>query len=52
MYNLRDMITNDGNPSGVVLPSDAYGIVVTTIIDNGSQEGSYWQFKNFRQLRI
>ena len=26
-YNLRDIITNDGNPSGVVLPDNAYGIV-------------------------
>ena len=24
-YNLRDIITNDGNPSGVVLPEGAYG---------------------------
>jgi len=28
VYNLRDIITNDGNPSGVVLPDDAYGIFV------------------------
>ena len=27
IYNLRDIITNDGNPSGVDLPEDAYGIV-------------------------
>ena len=26
-YNLRDITTNDGNPSGVVLPENAYGIV-------------------------
>jgi len=26
IYNLRDIITNDGNASGVVLPDDAYGI--------------------------
>jgi len=25
-YNLRDITTNDGNASGVVLPDDAYGI--------------------------
>ena len=30
VYNLRDILTNDGNPSGVVLPSDAYGIVIAT----------------------
>jgi len=28
VYNLRDILTNDGNPSGVVLPEDAYGIIV------------------------
>jgi len=28
VYNLRDIITNDGNPSGVVLPENAYGIFV------------------------
>ena len=32
-YNLRDIVTNDGNPSGVVLPSDAYGIFVATYVD-------------------
>ena len=28
VYNLRDIVTNDGNPSGVVLPSDAYGVFI------------------------
>jgi len=28
IYNMRDIQTNDGNPSGVVLPDDAYGAVV------------------------
>jgi len=28
VYNMRDIQTNDGNPSGVVLPDDAYGYVV------------------------
>ena len=32
-YNLRDITTNDGNPSGVVLPPDAYGIFVATYLD-------------------
>ena len=31
-YNLRDIQTNDGNPSGVVLPSDAYGISLLILI--------------------
>ncbi len=31
-YNMRDIQTNDGNPSGVVLPQDAYGIVVISAL--------------------
>ena len=31
-YNLRDILTNDGNPSGVVLPANAYGMVVITSV--------------------
>ncbi len=34
VYNLRDIQTNDGNPSGVVLPVGAYGIFVATYIDD------------------
>jgi len=34
VYNMRDIQTNDGNPSGVVLPDDAYGMVVITSIRN------------------
>ena len=36
-YNLRNILTNDGNPSGVVLPDNAYGIVIVGVInpDNG-----------------
>ncbi len=30
VYNMRDIQTNDGNPSGVVLPENAYGIVAIT----------------------
>ena len=32
VYDLRNILTNDGNPSGVVLPDDAYGI-----LENGLQ---------------
>ena len=32
-YNLRNIQTNDGNPSGVVLPEGAYGIVAVTMFD-------------------
>lgn len=31
-YNLRDIATNDGNDSGVVLPDDAYGIFVAVVV--------------------
>ena len=31
IYNIRDIQTNDGNPSGVVLPDGAYGIIVATL---------------------
>jgi len=49
-YNLREILSNDGNPSGVVLPEDAYGIIFITgetsdeiisnfrIIDNSGYE--------------
>jgi len=32
VYNMRDIQTNDGNSSGVVLPDGAYGIVVVTMV--------------------
>lgn len=31
IYNMRDIQTNDGNPSGVNLPEGAYGIVAVTM---------------------
>jgi len=34
VYNMRDIQTNDGNPSGVVLPDNAYGFVVITETEN------------------
>lgn len=33
-YDMKDILTNDGNPSGVVLPDNAYGIVVVTVFRN------------------
>lgn len=36
-YNMRDILTNDGNPSGVVLPDNAYGVVVISS-DEGDNE--------------
>jgi len=32
VYNMRDIQTNNSNPSGVVLPEDAYGSVVITYV--------------------
>ena len=32
-YDLRNILTNDTNPSGVVLPGNAYGIVVISAVD-------------------
>jgi len=36
VYNLRDIQTNNGNPSGLVLPANAYGIVVITVVDSSN----------------
>ncbi len=36
VYNMRDIQTNNTNPSGVVLPADSYGIVVISLIDPSS----------------
>ena len=36
-YDLRNILTNDGNPAGVVLPEDAYGIItVSSVNDEGA----------------
>ena len=32
VYNMSDILRNDGNPSGVLLPADAYGMVVFTVV--------------------
>jgi len=37
MYNLRDIQTNNGNDSGVVLPGGAYGFVVITVVQGIGQ---------------
>lgn len=31
VYNIRNILTNDGDPSGVQLPDNSYGIVVITL---------------------
>jgi len=33
IYNMRDIQTNNGSPSGVVLPDDSYGFVVISAVD-------------------
>ena len=32
VYNLRDILTNDGNPAGFVLPDNAYGAVIISSV--------------------
>lgn len=38
VYDLRNIITNDNNPSGIDLPDNAYGFVVVTVVDGPGQE--------------
>lgn len=41
IYNLRDIQTNDGNPSGVVLPDGSYGFVFAVAVNaDGTSNGS------------
>ena len=35
VYNMRDILSNDGNPTGVDLPDDAYGIVFASTLQPG-----------------
>ena len=37
-YNMRNIETNDGNPSGVVLPEGAYGIVAVVMVSIGGSD--------------
>jgi len=46
VYNMRNIESNDGNPTGVVLPNNAYGFVVVTT----AQEISGSLIGNFRVL--
>ncbi len=49
VYNMRDIQTNDGNPSGVVLPDNAYGIVViSTSVSPGGNLANNLIIGNFR----
>ena len=51
-YNLRDIQTNDGNPSGVVLPDGAYGIVFAVVVEfaGGGTDFQANIFGNFRVI--
>jgi len=52
IYNMRDILTNDGNPSGVVLPDDAYGFVVVSALNSSGDLDDELDFLigNFRIL--
>ena len=51
IYNMRDIQTNDGNPSGVSLPEGAYGIIAITSVRQ-QNTGLFFQagIGNFRIL--
>ena len=50
VYNMRDIQTNNGNPSGVVLPEGAYGFVAIIAVDptTGNFNGGINLVGNFR----
>ena len=50
IYNMRDIQTNDGNPSGVILPENAYGFIVVSVINSEGniQENLTFLIGNFR----
>ena len=50
VYNMREIITNNGNPSGVLLSDGDYGFVVITAFDDTTQfiEDEFTLFGNFR----
>jgi len=52
VYNMRDIQTNDGNPSGVVLPEGAYGFVVASFVEGVGQsiQASKILIGNFRVI--
>ncbi len=52
VYNMRDIQTNDGNPSGVVLPDGAYGIVAVTMfaVQGGVPSAFAGAFGNLRMI--
>ena len=51
-YNLRNIATNDGNPSGVVLPDGAYGVVSVVAVNSVGGELNFGQESLIGNLRI
>jgi len=49
-YNMRDIQTNDGNPSGVVLPDNSYGLVIVAPFIEGERFVNGNMIGNFRIL--
>ncbi len=51
-YNMRDILTNDSNPSGVVLPDGAYGFVTALAVTSvgGGINNSALLIGNYRVL--
>ena len=49
-YNLRDILTNDGNPSGVILPENAYGII--TVLRIGALDAEMDELDLIGNMRI
>jgi len=52
IYNLRNITTNDSNPSGVALPDGAYGFVTALVVisPGGSSDTSGLLIGNYRVL--
>jgi len=48
VYNMSDIMRNDGNPSGVVLNDGEYGMVIVTSIVNGLISDRFNLIGNFR----
>lgn len=42
VYNMRDILSNDGNPSGVDLPDNAYGIVFVSFVFPPNMESDFF----------
>lgn len=52
VYNMRDIQTNNGSPSGVVLSDNAYGFVIVTAVIGAGQQADLEAsiFGNFRVI--